>query len=331
MPERQGSRAPMIAALPVALGLAAAGLQLVGGGAEPGVVRPELDRAEVVASFTTEEQALIEEHVFGGLPGLQDIDVRHGYVRGYLPEGRVPLWVAYHVAPEYLDTPSRKGRFSRFRRDPDIEDPVVDDDYTGLQAARGMVRGHLAPYAVMGGDRDGDGDLAEEDEDDAETIFSANYMSNIAPQHHDAFNGSGGLWFELERKLQETWVRDADREAWVFAGCVIGPGQHEFVGPENDIVVPPMFFKIVVREPTDEEVDAGEDLPKVLAFLFPHQRVAHGELEDFLVTVDVIEALTGLDFFSDLNDLEEGVLENTDTIANWGTFAGIGEGGEAEG
>jgi endonuclease G len=311
----------MIAALPIALGLAAAGLELAGGGVEPGVVRPELDRAEVLASFTTTERELIDEHVFGGLPSLQNVDVRQGYVRGYLPEARVPLWVAYHVTPEYLDTPSREGRFSRFRRDPDVENAVVDNDYTGLKAARGMVRGHLAPYAVMGGDRDEDGRLAEEDEDDAETVFEANYMSNIAPQHHDAFNGAGGLWFALERRVQERWVRDRGGDVWVFAGSVIGPGDHERVGPENDILVPPMFFKIVVREPTEEELDEGDDLPKVLAFLFPHQRQAHGDLEDFLVTVDVIEALTGLDFFSELNDEVEGVLEDVDTIANWGVFA----------
>ena len=322
MPDQSSSRAPIIAALPVVLGLAAAGLDLAGGGTEPGIVRPELDADEVLASFTTSERALIEEHVFGGLPALRNVAVRQGYVRAYLPEGRVPLWVAYHITPEYLDTPTRSGRLSSFRRDPDVDDPVVDDDYNGLQAARGFARGHLAPYAVMGGDRDDDGELSPEDDFDNDTVFQANYMSNIAPQHQRAFNGAGGLWFALERMVQETWVRDRGDEVWVFAGCVIGPGQHEFVGPDQDIVVPPMFFKIVIRKPTAEEVDAGDDLPKVLAFLFPHQRQAHGELPDFLVTIDVVEALTGLDFFPDLNDQVEATLEDTDTIANWGAFAG---------
>ena len=82
-----------------------------------------------------------------------------------------------------------------------------------------------------------------------------------------------------------------------LCGLVVGRGEHETVGPEHDIVVPPMFFKIVIREGTEEG-----DLPIVLAFLFPHQRARHGELENFLVSVDVIEALTNLDFFNEIGD-----------------------------
>ena len=78
MPDQSSSRAPIIAALPVVLGLAAAGLDLAGGGTEPGIVRPELDADEVLASFTTSERALIEEHVFGGLPALLIGFIRYG-------------------------------------------------------------------------------------------------------------------------------------------------------------------------------------------------------------------------------------------------------------
>ena len=62
-------------------------------------------------------------------------------------------------------------------------------DYKGLFTSRGYARGHLAPYGVMGGDRDGDGQLAKEgDPDDEVTIFQGNLMSNIPPQHHYGFN-----------------------------------------------------------------------------------------------------------------------------------------------
>jgi len=325
------NRAPTIVAIPLAIALASAGLQLVGGGGSgtPAAVEPitAQDAETVLATqFTASERALIQEHVHLGLPSLDHLHVRHGYVMSYLEGARVPRWVAYHVVPGYLDTPPRQGRFSSFRADPDVDDPVVDSDYTGLFATRGFARGHLAPYAVMGGDRNGNGALAEGDDFDAETIFQANYLSNIAPQHHAAFNGSGGLWFELERRIQDVWVEQQGNQVWVFAGCVIGPGAHEAVGPDNDILVPPMFFKIVVREADPQGLDDPDelnDLPVVLAFLFPHQRQPHGEIEDYLVTVDVIEALTGLDFFNELNDRVEAVLEDTDTIANW---EALGEG-----
>jgi len=168
----------------------------------------------------------------------------------------------------------------------------------------------------MGGDRDGDGSYAEYhaddssnigDPDDALTIFQANYMSNIAPQHQSGFNGSPGLWYDLERWVQDKLVQAQQREVWVFSGCIFGKGMHEKVGPNADIWVPPMFYSIVVTE-------GGVDgLPIVLAYLFPHQRIRHGTLDSFLVSVDVIEALTGLDFFSDLDDPSEKWLEDQDT------------------
>ena len=72
-----------------------------------------------------------------------------------------------------------------------------------------------------------------------------------------------------------------------------------------------MFYKIVARQ--DPDVDEAV----FLAFLFPHQRVAHGDIEDFLVSIDIIEALAGLDFFADLDDGVENVVEDADTFAMW--------------
>ena len=99
-----------------------------------------------------------------------------------------------------------------------------------------------------------------------------------------------------------------------FAGCIFGPGEHQKVGPNNDIWVPAMFFKIVIiRKP-------GSDVPQVLAFLFPHQYSAHGRIENFLVSVDIIEAMTGENFFSSLDDDVEKSLEAKDTWETWKRF-----------
>lgn len=266
--------------------------------------------------LSAEEKKLLKEHVYGGLPSNENIYVRKGYVLCYNPQTRTPNWTAYHVIPDYRKTPERKGRFSTFRADPDISNEAKDSDYKGLLAKRGYARGHLAPYGVMGGDRDGDGEYAEYhgsgssdigDPDDAETVFQANYMSNIAPQHHNGFNGSPGLWYELERWIQDDLVEDQGEEVWVFAGCIFGEGEHEKVGSNSDIWVPPMFYKILI-------IEGGEDgLPIVLAYLLPHQRVRQGELDSFLVSVDVIEALADVDFFRDLDEDDETWLEAQDT------------------
>ncbi|MHC4111607.1 MAG: DNA/RNA non-specific endonuclease, partial [Planctomycetota bacterium] len=277
-------------------------------------------------NLSDEQKALIEEHVYGGLPSEEHIYVRNAYVLCYNPETRTPNWVAYHVTADYRNTPKRKGKFSSFRVDPEITGEAKNSDYNGLLSSRGYARGHLAPYGIMGGNRyKDDGKYAEYhpddssnvgDEKDAQTVYQGNYMSNIAPQHHTGFNGSGGLWFELERWIQDDMVRDQEEEVWVFAGCIFGKGTPEKVGKEDpkDIWVPPMFYKIVIME--DEEAD----LPIVLAYLLPHQRVRHGDIDSFLVSVDVIEALTGVDFFKDLDDrenIDEEDVEWLEDVDTW--------------
>lgn len=61
-----------------------------------------------LTSLNAEESALLDEHVLLGLPTIEPILIRKGYVALYDPYRRDPLWVAYHVVPEYRDTPPRE-------------------------------------------------------------------------------------------------------------------------------------------------------------------------------------------------------------------------------
>lgn len=259
-------------------------------------------------SLSSADKKLFKEHLPWGNPGNEIPHIRNAYVMSYDGFRRVPEWVAYHITADYLNTPKREGKYKRFRTDNDVPNPVLNSNYIGLKAKRGFARGHFAPYAILGGDRNGDGKYADDDDDDARTVYQGNYMSNIAPQHHNGFNGAGALWYKLERWTQK---QAKTNDVWVFAGGIFGSGDFEKVGPEKDIGVPSMFYKIVAfGKPTSSD-------PKVLAFLFPHQRSRHGEIQDFLVSVDVIENLTGLDFFKDLNSRTEKTIEDLDTWEYW--------------
>ena len=258
----------------------------------------------------TDRDSLLKEHVYGGLPSDGPVLVRNGYVLSYDSKRRVPSWVAYHIVPDYLKTPHRVGEHARFRPDPNLVDPVHPRDYR----KSGYHRGHLAPYFAMGGDRDGDGLYAADgDPEDRLTVLEANRMTNTTPQW-PGFNGSGGLWYQLETWVRKELVIGQGREVWVFAGSVFGPVLYDTIGPDDGIHVPPMFFKIVVLEhPPGHK-------PIVLAFLFPHQRVVHRSgsgmaIPHFLVSVDLVEAMSGLDFFQDVEG-EEGI-EGPDTWVNW--------------
>ena len=111
-------------------------------------------------------------------------------------------------------------------------------------------------------------------------------------------------------------MKNQQKKVWVFAGCIFGPGEHQKVGPGKDIWVPARFYKIVVIE------KPNSDVPQVLAFLFPHQYSAHGRIEDFLVSVDIIEAMSRENFFREFDDTDEKSLEAKDTWGTWKRFGG---------
>ena len=239
---------------------------------------------------------------------------RTAYVTEYDYQKRIPRWVFYTVAPDYLKTPPRKGKFKKFRADPDIENPVVYKDYTHS----GYSRGHLTPFFTSGGDRDGDeiyagGSLS--DPEDEKTVFEINYMSNITPQDQKCFNGAGGVWYNLETHVRRELVQKQRKTVHIFAGPVFYDGNHvEYIGPSSDIAVPHAYFKILVFTNLDGS------LKEVYSFLFPHNKKSVVDnsciLErksfndpNFAVSIDKLETLTGLDFFSLLIDQKEEKLE----------------------
>lgn len=284
-------------------------------------------------AYTSKQQQLIKEHAYGGLPSKETVLVRQAYLVRYNKQHRIPEWLAYHITPDYLKTPYREQQFKKFHADPEINNPVKDNDYDGV----GYDRGHLVPYKVSGGDRDGDGKYAmkdlngderfnrddrdpngkylTDDPDDLDTVKQVNYMSNIAPQHGMGFNRSSGLWWKLENWVRKQLDRDDIDEFWIYAGCIFGQGEIKKIGPDIDITVPAAFYKIVIQKPVVES-----EPPKVLAFLFPHQRERQGDLDDFLVSIDTIEALTGLDFFSTMDDSQQNKFESVGTWKFWEDF-----------
>jgi len=257
---------------------------------------------------------LVNEHMYGGAPTYDPILVRRGYVTSYDSEHRVPRWTAWHVSPDYVDTPRRRSRWKRFRVDPDMPYAVTNGDYTNIPKVDVdgqedfYARGHLAPYFVSGGDRDGDGidaeieeDLKVEDIDDACTVFEINYMTNIAPQLHNSLNGSGGPWYKVETLVREQ-VKDGE-EFHVLAGTIFGNAPVKTVGNPNDsrpdtIGVPHMFWKVIVSD------------GYAFGFLFEHDAQLHPDglgcplkeanVQNCLVPIPEIEALAGVSLFPDL-------------------------------
>ena len=271
--------------------------------------------------LTKAEKKLYEEHIAGGQPdGSAPVFVRQGYVVRYNSKYRIPDWCAYHVIPEYLKTPKRERRFKTFRTDPDIENPVVTDDYTGS----GYARGHMAPYFIMGGDRDrnrrySNALIDDEDPHDDRTVFEANYMSNIAPQHQAALNGPGGPWYALETAIRKQLVGKKKMELNVFAGSIVRDADDYYIlvnrKGETDIAVPDEFYQVIVYR------DKATERYITAAFLFPHlddrEELPSDDVLDYLVSVDEIEKRTGLDFLNQLSAAEQAETEGGSNLQFW--------------
>lgn len=125
------------------------------------------------------------------------------------------------------------------------------------------------------------------------------YLSNMSPQE-SGFNR--GIWARLEACVRENAV--AAGALWVVTGPVLEAGLPA-IGASR-VSVPGAYYKVLLDL---------EPAPRMLAFLMPQS--ASGALGDFVVSVDVVEARTGLDFFSALPDPLEAGLETGVEREGW--------------
>ncbi|MCW4153299.1 DNA/RNA non-specific endonuclease [Halomonas sp. 18H] len=210
-----------------------------------------------------------------------------GYLVGWSDVRVNPLWVSYQVAA--VDD-TRIGSRPDFRPDWRTLWPVGTDSYSGS----GYDRGHLAPnYAIAAVH----GRSAQLD------TF---YMSNMTPQRP---NLNRRLWQRLEEAVMDHFAPRFDR-LQIITGPVFPDKLMDNVFNRVGLVeVPEAFYKIIVA-PHDEA-------PLALAFIMPQDVRGNEPLDDYLVSIDDIEARTGLDFFHELNDNVESVLESEIRTDGW--------------
>jgi len=236
------------------------------------------------------------------------------YVRGFRAfivsfdtedEGRargVPEWVAYELRRKPSGIGPGASRPSKWQTDPILHQRQAapnDATYRGS----GYDRGHLCMKSHAWR-------LGREADRGSHTIL------NACPQV-PSFNR--GIWLGLELLTGE-WA-DIYGRVWVVAGPVFYPDREvKTIGDEGEVPadIPHAFYKVVVRE------NPAGNLA-VLAFLFPHfppgdktnWRKRTGALLPYLVSVDQIEKLTGLDFLARLPDEVEAGLESVPGSSLW--------------
>jgi endonuclease G len=209
--------------------------------------------------------------------------IKHDYYTlSYNEKYEQAEWVAYELKKSYV-------RSSNFDRPYFIEDPKVKTgsaDWRNYKKS-GYDKGHLCPA--------GDMEFAINAYND--TFFT----SNIAPQLHD-FNG--GVWNRLEQKVRY-WATKYDGVYVITAG-VLQPNL-KTIGQEQ-VLVPNYFYKILL--------DNSNGQYKMIAFLVPNAK-SNKPLYEFVVSVDSIEKMTGIDFFPKLDDKTEKSLEKNSDYKAW--------------
>ncbi len=194
-------------------------------------------------------------------------------------------WVAYEINTAELV--KEASRTDDFRPDPKISTGSATlADYRGS----GYDRGHLAPAA----------DLAFS----KETMSESFYMSNMSPQ---AGGFNRGVWKDLEAEVRE-WAEEFG-SVYVISGPVLDKAEYPTIG-ENQVAVPEYYYKVLFAP------QGRDGAPEMIGFLMANQKTKEDYLT-FAVPVDEIEELTGLDFFHNIEDDAESVLESRVNLSSW--------------
>ena len=127
------------------------------------------------------------------------------------------------------------------------------------------------------------------------------YTSNISPQDRD-FNA--GVRNRLEQKTRYWCKKYGDLV--VITGGILEKGLEE-IG-EEDVDVPDRFYKIIYRN--------GEEGEALIAFLIPNEE-SNRPLQDFVVPVGEIEALTRLNFFENKSKAWQNQFEKRTALSRW--------------
>lgn len=205
-----------------------------------------------------------------------------GYTVSYNCDTKIPDWVAYELTRE--ETKGKEKRSNKFKADPESRyDCATDADYY----KSGYDKGHMAPAGDMKWSR--------------QVMLESFYYTNVAPQ---APKLNRGVWKKLEESIRQ-W---ADRDSAIVVVC--GPvtdGSSKRIGP-NGVTVPRAYYKVITAPYVRN--------PRAIGFIFPNENRS-GRLESYAVSVDSVERVTGMDFFSQYPDSIETIIEMSNDFEAW--------------
>lgn len=210
---------------------------------------------------------------------------RTAYTTSYNRETRTSNWVGWVLTSEHTYGECPKANY--FFEDEDVPEPRAT--YKDIREGEcGYQRGHMCPSA--------------DNKWSYEAMRQSNLMTNICPQDGELNERD---WKYLEMECRD-WARKYGK-VYIVAGPVFRSADYRTVG-EVGVAVPDAFFKVVLA--------FTQGSPKTIGFIYENRPGQH-EMEYYVRTVDEVETVTGMDFFSQLEDSVEMAVEAVASLGEW--------------
>ncbi len=225
-----------------------------------------------------------------GLPKLEagdEVIVHPGHMLVYSEKHEVPKWTAHIATPDLIT--GNLARIDSFLPDPQVKTgTAVTADYWNS----GFDRGHMVPSADMRWTYG--------------ALKGTYYYSNVCPQVPEL---NRGTWAELE-DWGRRYVNFSKHRIFVVTGPVLRDGLPTMQKPDrkNEVAIPELFWKVIA--------DLDGEKPQAIAFVMRNAAQEYPPIS-YSVTVDSVEALTGLDFFPALDDAMEARIEAMREPKDW--------------
>jgi endonuclease G len=225
-------------------------------------------------------------------PGIS-ILIREGFTVGHCDRFKVPLWVSMRWTEDDFDESENALPYGRpFAEDEELPAYAragTDYDFSASQMDRGDMARHQ--------------DNAAWGQDNSE---AACLMSNIAPRH---MNMNRGDWLDLENAHRNIVDTNANIDTiWVISGTVfMNMTPQSMVG--NNIGVPYGTYKVIGWYDQNDQFNARGYVLR--------QTDQGNPSTHYLTRIDDIEQMTGLDFFPELDEATEQIIEAATYTTMW--------------
>jgi endonuclease G len=257
-----------------------------------GVQTPGSFRFFVNVEGVTQAPASSSVHLTMGNPSNATSDtnqptnylmVKQGYALAYHRDRGTPTWTSWHLDSTWLGSTPRQDDFRADTTLPAGWYQVQGTDYSGS----GYDRGHMTPS----GDRTA-----------SVPVNSGTFlMTNMIPQLPA---NNQGPWASLESYCR-TLVSEGN-ELYIISG---GTGNQGTIA-SGRVTIPSQTWKVIIVVPSGtNDVTRVTSTTRTIAVVMPNSGPINTNWRTYRVSVDQVEALTGFDFFSSVEDAAENAIE----------------------